>query len=219
MSWEIVSEVKEPCGCGIGFVITVVKSDDWNRTEETISLQCSECAKNYVRYSYDYHSSGMIETSTCWVKKEEYEVFCQLKSEFEALEVNVNKDLTDYLRLHYLKPWMNLFNDGAQNKKAVWSKLRMLGLTSYSHSTFGNKIKVKDLNEHIESFVTYSFVHQLTKILSINDKNIETISISTQKARQQYEEARRVMMKLLSPLIKVETLTCKRYTKKREWSR
>ncbi|QQZ61171.1 hypothetical protein JI735_33155 [Paenibacillus sonchi] len=194
MSWEIVRESKEPCGCGLGFVLTVVRSDDWNRTDETISLQCSECVKNYVRYSYDYQRSGMIETATYWVKKEDYKAFLQSKSEVDALQVIANKDLTEYLRLHYLKPWMDLFSDVPWNKKSIWSKLKLLGLTSYSYSTFSGKIKVKDLTEFVESFVTYSSVNQITKILSINDNNIETIALSTQSVRQRYEEARKVMM-------------------------
>ncbi|MNC70175.1 hypothetical protein D3C75_1209560 [compost metagenome] len=89
---------------------------------------------------------------------------------------------------------MDLFSDVPWNKKSIWSKLRLLGLTSYSYSTFSGKIKVKDLTEFVESFITYSSVNQITKILSINDNNIETIALSTQSVCQRYEEARKVMM-------------------------
>lgn len=195
MSWEIVREDKMPCGCGLGFILTVGRSDDWNRTEEDISLQCSECAKNFVRYSYNYHNSGMLETATYWVKKVDYETFCQLKSELEAINAQGNKEVTDYLRLHYLKPWLDLFIDVPRNKKAVWNKLKLLGLTHYSYSTFSGKFKTGELEGYIESFVGYIHIKKITKILSINDKHIETIPKSTQAVQDQYDEARRVMMK------------------------
>lgn len=64
MSWEIVKEDSKPCPCGKGFVSRILKADDWNRSEITVSLNCLECNKNYVKYTYDYPSSGMLETAT-----------------------------------------------------------------------------------------------------------------------------------------------------------
>ncbi|OMC67624.1 hypothetical protein BK126_18845 [Paenibacillus sp. FSL H7-0326] len=85
-------------------------------------------SKTYVRYSYDYHSLGMIETSTRWVRREDYENFKQKKTAMETAESHQKEQITEYLRTHYLEAWMSLFTEVRRNKKAIWSRLRELGI-------------------------------------------------------------------------------------------
>lgn len=44
MSWELMSEHKEPCKCGKGVVVTGFYMDDWNRSETRIISGCKECS-------------------------------------------------------------------------------------------------------------------------------------------------------------------------------
>jgi hypothetical protein len=195
MSWETVRDEKSPCACGQGYVRSVSRSDDWNRTEENVSLHCEECKKKYVIYSYDYHSSGMIETASRWVKRDDYESFRKLKSESEEADLLSKNQITEHLRIHYLDLWMYLFQDVRRNKKAVWSKLRELGINGYSYALFCKKVDLSRLDEHIESYVHHSFTRPILKILAVNDENIEILAASPRAANDRFHEARRKMFK------------------------
>jgi hypothetical protein len=195
MSWETDRDEKRPCACGQGYVRSVSRSDDWNRTEEKVSLHCVECEKKYVTYSYDYHRSGMIETATRWVKREDYENFRNLKSESDEADLLAKNQITEHLRLHYLDLWMYMFQDVRRNKKAVWSKLRELGINGYSYALFCKKVDLSRLDEHIESYVHHSFTRPILKILAINDENIEILAVSPRAANERYHEVRREMLK------------------------
>ncbi|KJD42351.1 hypothetical protein [Paenibacillus terrae] len=195
MSWEIVREDREHCACRMGFVSRILKADDWNRTEITVSLMCSECKKNYVEYTYDYHSSGMLETATRWVKKEEYEVFCRLETEFKEIEGKTNNEINEYLYSNYYESWMALFDNVPRNKKAVWNKLYHLNLIYFSYSKFCKNIGTKSLDDHIKSYVSYPHKDKLLKILGVRDENIGIINAKSKTARIQYEEVKRTMIR------------------------
>ncbi|MEC0091511.1 hypothetical protein [Paenibacillus macquariensis] len=193
MSWETFSDDRKPCPCGQGYVRSVCRSDDWGRIEEAISLHCAECEMTYVTYSYNYHRSGMIETSTQWVKREDYENFLKFKADWEAADLLAKTQITEYLRLNYLETWMTLFQGVRRNKKAVWSKLRDLRITEYSYSLFCKKIDASQVDDHIESYVSYHFSEPVLRILDVNDEFISTLSSSSRDANERYQEARREM--------------------------
>lgn len=194
MSWETVRDEKSPCACGQGYVRSVSRSDDWNRTEENISLHCVECEKKYVTYSYDYQHSGMNETVTRWVKREDYERVRKLKLEAEEADLLAKNQITEHLRLNYLSLWLHMFQDVRRNKKAVWSKLRELGITGYSYAVFCKKVDLIRLDEHIESYVHHLFTRPILKILAIDDENIKILEASPQAAKDRYHKARREML-------------------------
>ncbi|WP_025677253.1 hypothetical protein [Paenibacillus polymyxa] len=195
VSWEIVKEDSKPCPCGLGFVSRIVKADDWNRSEERVSLNCLECNKNYVEYRYDYTSSGMLETAICWVKKEEYEVFCRLEKEFKEIEGKINNEINEYLYINYYQSWMALFHDVPRNKKAVWNKLYYWNLIRYSYSTFCKKIGTQSLDDCLKSYVSYPHKDKLQNILGVSDENIKAMASRLKSARTQYGEARRKMIR------------------------
>lgn len=64
MSWEIDSIDEIKCPCGQGKIIRENKSDDWNRCNENVYLQCEVCsAKIHIEKQYFVHG---IEVSTAY---------------------------------------------------------------------------------------------------------------------------------------------------------
>lgn len=189
MSWETVRNDRNPCPCGQGYVHSVSRSDDWGRWEEGVSLHCLECEKTYVKYSYDNSSKGMVETTIRWVKRDDYNNYQRSKKEWKEADLLYKRQITEYLRLHYLESWMALFKDVRRTKKAVWSKLRELRITGYSYSLFCKHIDVSQLNDHIESYVSYQFSDSVLKMLEVNDETIGTLAASSREATQRYHKA------------------------------
>ncbi|WP_072526572.1 hypothetical protein, partial [Mycobacterium tuberculosis] len=183
------------CACGRGYIQTDIRSDDWGRMEEEIELHCTECSKTYVRYSYDYHTSGMIETSTRWVRREDYENYKQWKAAKETAERQQKEQITEYLRTQYLEAWMSLFTEVRRNKKAVWTRLSELGIPVYGYSSFIKRVDVSRLNDHIEGYVSYYHQDTVLKILKVNnDEKIKTLTSSAKDVQAQYSKVRSEMM-------------------------
>lgn len=64
MSWEIDSIDEIECPCGQGKIIRENKSDDWNRYDENVYLQCETCKKRY--HIETRHFGHGIESSTSY---------------------------------------------------------------------------------------------------------------------------------------------------------
>lgn len=137
----------------------------------------------------------MLETAIHWVKREEYEVFCRLETEFKEIEGKTKNEINEYLYSNYYQSWMALFNDVPRNKKAVWNKLCHLNLIYFSYTKFCKDIGTKSLDDHIKSYVSYTHKDKLLKILGIRDENIGIIHAKSKTARIQYEEAKHTMMR------------------------
>lgn len=194
MSWETIKRDKRPCGCGQGVILTVTRMDDWNRTEHDESLQCAACEKTHVMYSYDYHSSGMIDTASKWVLREDLKRVQDLKLELQTAENLARNQMTEHLRANYLEQWMALFQNVRRNKKAVWNKLRDLGMTERSYSVFCQKVDAGRLDDLIEGYVSYLYAEPILKILEVNDKMIVALTASTNELKKKYYEARSKML-------------------------
>lgn len=48
MSYEIIREDKETCPCGSGYIIRIIKENDWFQRKEDITIECVNCKKKYT---------------------------------------------------------------------------------------------------------------------------------------------------------------------------
>lgn len=47
MSWEEISRKEVKCPCKKGTVALIAYMDDWNRTKDSINIECPECKRKY----------------------------------------------------------------------------------------------------------------------------------------------------------------------------
>lgn len=64
MSWEIDSIDEMKCPCGHGKIIRENKSDDWNRYDENVYMQCEICKEKY--HIETKHFGHGIESSVAY---------------------------------------------------------------------------------------------------------------------------------------------------------
>ena len=48
MSYEIISDDKETCPCGKGYIRKIIKENDWFQRKETITIECDSCNDKYT---------------------------------------------------------------------------------------------------------------------------------------------------------------------------
>jgi len=63
MSWEESSRRKHSCACGKGTWDEVTRSDDWNRSESYVEINCEACKRTHRIEENRGHDKGISTVS------------------------------------------------------------------------------------------------------------------------------------------------------------
>ena len=169
MSWEEMSVEKHPCPCGKGTYSVRHRTDDWNRTDTSLSMDCEDCYGSYVIYSENTHRGGLPYTVRFWIKVD-------IKAEYNRLsdEVRAARDQVRILRIQrYLSKWLALFS--GKNKKQVWELLTNKGERYPALGTFYQHTKeeglIAYLERHFKSADDRAF-NEILKFLCVEDAEL-----------------------------------------------
>jgi hypothetical protein len=105
VSWEEMSRTRHPCQCGKGEVEEVHLSDDWGRTETTVSMLCPECRTKYRYVVTGHHKADPVYE---WVPVERLD---QARKEREERVARARSDC--------LEAWRAKVSQ-LRTKKAIW---------------------------------------------------------------------------------------------------
>lgn len=148
--------------------------DDWNRTRREWTMNCANCAKEYVLYEYPAYDSGIPYTAARWVRASAYNESEKLKKEAESLKRRAD----NLAEKRYLQKWLSMF-DG-KSKKAAWEILTDSGRRYPSLGTFYKHVG----HEGFDAYLIRQFRQDTTKALSI-------IGITDAETQRSWDDARR----------------------------
>ncbi len=55
MSWDVMGKKSVACPCGKGLITRTDYMDDWNRCDESYTIECPDCRKKYNLVSYSQY--------------------------------------------------------------------------------------------------------------------------------------------------------------------
>jgi hypothetical protein len=178
MSWEDHKPQNYPCPCGKGRYAVVVRSDDWNRFEQSWKMLCPECADVYVLHSCSVNRKGFNETQCGWIPK-------PLEGELNALCQKLesrNEDLTNYLKLHYAEKWRQHF--AMRKKKEIWKALTNGGQGYPSLATFYSHVRCLGMEGVLNRYVESRHIETLIRVLKIKDALVSSAIMEIEKLKR-----------------------------------
>ena len=182
MSWEETRRSEHRCPCGAGTYTVVFLMDDWNRTEERWTMNCSTCKNNYVRHTFWYLDSGMTAESYRWVRCEALHAYQECVRAHEQLQ----RKISNTARVRHLEKWRALFTD-CHSKKAVW--LCLTGGRGYpSLPTFYAHIRPLGVDHYIEAWFTWQHLPEILYRLKVTDADIQELLADEKSSGQRCDK-------------------------------
>ena len=95
MSWEEMSSYEQPCDCGRGKKIITNYMDDWNRTKDTVTIQCEFCNSHHSYLKKLPNGT----TDKVWIPNETYALITEQQNIIHAAERRID-EIVDSVRYH-----------------------------------------------------------------------------------------------------------------------
>lgn len=184
MSWEIDGESYKACPCGAGLYKLVTLSNDWNQHDERWEMLCASCKGNYTLYSFTYTYKGSVEVQRGWLLRSLEEALIQAEQSLEKQ----NLQLKTYVIEHYAQRWQEHFQ--GMSKKAIWHELAQGAEYSQSLGTFYRHIQQSGLTQVLMSYLDYSNLPIVVRILDLNDSNLRLQVEQVKRCERVCEEKR-----------------------------
>jgi hypothetical protein len=131
--------------------------DDWNRTRQSLRMNCPGCAVDYVAVDSQAYDSGLRYTTAKWVLKSKYKESKKLSAEAERLK----RQADTLAEERYIERWLHLFS--SKTKKSIWELLTDSGKHYPALGTFYKHIR----DEGLDRYLKRQFRQDISKALSM----------------------------------------------------
>lgn len=182
MSWEDSEPQYRSCPCGKGRYSVVYRSDDWGRSDERWAMHCEHCSETHGLYSYNINRKGIDETYYGWLPESGLAEILRLNKKISHEE----RTLATYLKAVHAIGWHRHFN--GKTKKAIWRELTDDGSDYPSLSTFYDHVRRSGLDQILGSYLTYSHIKTLIRILQPKDTKLSAQVKAVKRLKRSLEE-------------------------------
>lgn len=187
MSWEKMGERSVICPCGKGKIVRTDYGDDWNRTEESISISCPECRKKYNLITRSWYKHAGDYSNSYYLLEKNYPEYTGII--FENIfpdKVDINKiPFVEYLIKTYKRA--DLF-DAVTELNNITAVSRLTGIAAdiaQKHKKAFNSARITILRQYVaEACIRYNEYAD-------NKEHRFPIEEQERKERSEYEEEKR----------------------------
>lgn len=151
MSWD-TEVIEKPCYCGEGTLVLTLRSDDWNRSEQSGETRCARCSKEYEFKTWEKPDG---DTAFGWVKRlTPEEARRRAREQDERLQRETLKLNT--LRERHGRALVEVVSRFT-SKKALWAFLQKSRLTTsliWSFAAFNRLVIARGRSAAITELIT-----------------------------------------------------------------
>jgi hypothetical protein len=178
MSWEEMQSRQNPCPCGQGHYVVADFMDDWNRTEERWTMECSRCVKTHGIYTTSRDEKGVSYPDHSWVPRRVLTELARAQSAVDAKQGAVD----EYLRRAYRAGFHRRL--AGLSRKAIWQALTDGGKAYPALGTFYKHVRDSGIDSVLDGYLEYRDVDVLVRILGIEDEHLDALRREVEAAQR-----------------------------------